>query len=409
MQADGSGRVAAPLDTPRRTCWRRWHAGAVAFTACAALAVAGCGSSSSNTSSSTSSGSGSSASAANPGLAHAEAIVAKYRQPVSTYSLPTSRVKGVAKLKGKTVMYIPLINAIPAFQITAGSMKTALAKVGVKLQPCNGGANPTTVAACIAQAKSQGMSGIVTDAIPYELAATAFASATSAGIPVLIADQYPENRTNGGKLAYQPGNVNQPALIADWIIADSKGKANAIVGEEADSPSSIAYVQKGLVPEFRNYCPSCKVTINKMTQSAPDQIASAVNSSLLKDPGVQYYYTEFEDDLQGVLQGVQQAGKTTGLKVEAATATIAGLQKMKAGQSVAGEVGDDVNYEGWADADEILRMMAGQKVVTENIPERLFDSTNINKIALTPAAQAAGVWYGNPSTFETGFEKLWGV
>jgi ribose transport system substrate-binding protein len=163
------------------------------------------------------------------------------------------------------------------------------------------------------------------------------------------------------------------------------------------------------VPEFKKYCSGCKVTIDKMTQSAPDQIASAVNSSLIKDPGVQYYYTEFEDDLQGVLQGVQQAGKTTGLKVEAATATIAGLQKMKAGQSVAGEVGDDVNYEGWADADEILRMMAGQPVVKENIPERLFDSTNINSITLTPAAQAAGVWYGNPKKFETGFEKLWGV
>jgi ribose transport system substrate-binding protein len=383
--------------------------------ATAALAVAGCGSSSSSSSSTSGGGAtgttsaSSSASAGNSGLAHAQSVVTKYANPVSTYSLPTSPVKGLAKDKGKTVMYIPLLNAIPAFQITAGSLKAALAKVGMSEQVCNGGANPTSVAGCLNQAKSQGDVGVITDAIPYGLAADAFHATAAAGIHVLITDQIAQPGTvNGDKLNYQPGNINQPTLIADWIIADSKGKANAIVGEEMDSPSAQAYVTNGLQPEFKNYCSACTVKIQHVTQSASNQIASATNSAILQTPGVQYYYTEFEDDLQPVLQGIQQSGKINSIKVEAATATIAGLQKLKAGQSVAGEVGDDVNYEGWADADDLFRMLTGAPVITENIPERIFDTANIGSVTLTPAAQASGEWYGDPHGFQTGFAKLWG-
>jgi ribose transport system substrate-binding protein len=405
---------------------RGWCGGGGLVAAVVALALAGCGSSSSGPSSTAGASSSapaatsssaatapttsSAATASDSGLAHAQQVVASHRDAASSYDLPTQPVKDVASLKGKTVMYIPLINAIPAFQIVAGSLKTALGKVGVGVEVCNGGANPTTVAACISQAKSQGDGGIVTDAIPFGMAAEAFKTASSSGIPVLIADQIAQPGTvNGSKLNYQPGNIDQPTLIADWIIADSKGKANAIIGEEMDSPSAQAYISQGLQPEFSKYCSSCSITIQKVTQSAPDQIASATNSAILKDPGIQYYYTEFEDDLQGVLQGIQQSGKISSIKVEAATATIAGLQKLKAGQSVGGEVGDDVNYEGWADADDILRMMVKQPVVTEKIPERIFDHQNIGSIKLTPAAQASGEWYGDPKGFEDGFTKLWGA
>lgn len=54
------------------------------------------------------------------------------------------------------------------------------------------------------------------------------------------------------------GLNNQPSQIAYWLIANSGGRANAIIGEEADSPSSIAYLQNAL-PISKQDCPSCKV------------------------------------------------------------------------------------------------------------------------------------------------------
>lgn len=411
MQSDCPGRPAAFHDAFAR---QRRRLALLIVTALAAAVVAGCGSSSSSSSSSSSGGSGgssasTSASSNNTGLTHAQAVVTKLKAPVSSYALPTAPIKGVASLKGKTVMFIPLINAIPAFQIVESSFADALGKLGIKVQPCNGGANPSTTAACINQAVSQKMAGIVTDAIPYGLAAQAFASAAKSGVKIVIADQIAQPGTTSKNLSYQQGNIDQPTLMADWMIADSGGKANAIVSEETDSPSAKAYVTQGLSPEFAKYCPGCKVKIITNAAGSPDQIASAINSAVISDPNAQYMYTEFEDDLQGTLQGLQQAGKINSIKVLAATATIAGLQKMKAHQAVYSEVGTDVNYEGWADADQLLRMMAGQPVVAEHVPERIFDRSNVGTLTLTPAAQASGEWYGSPSAFKTGFTKLWGV
>ncbi len=83
-----------------------------------------------------------------------------------------------------------------------------------------------------------------------------------------------------------------------------------------------------------------------------------VETTIHKDPGAQYYYSEFEDDLSQTTQGVSLAGKASSLKVSYATATLAGLTDIKNHKQVYADIGDDVAYEGWADADNLLRMMA---------------------------------------------------
>ena len=212
MQAEQAGHPMPKWAGNGTTRSLTKRAGGLILAAAVATALVGCGSSSSSNSTSGSAGAsgGSATSAAttsaatNSGLAHAQQVVAKFSQPITSFDLPTEPVKGVSALKGKTVMYIPLLNAIPAFQITAGSLKTALGKVGMSLQVCNGGANPTTTAACLSQAKSQGVAGVITDAIPFGMAADAFKTVSSAGIPVLITDQIAQPGTvNGDKLNYQ--------------------------------------------------------------------------------------------------------------------------------------------------------------------------------------------------------------
>ncbi len=347
--------------------------------------------------------------ASSKGVTHAQQVVDSYLGPTNGYHTPAQAVKGLKKVKGKTVMYIPLIQQVPAFAITASGLQAALKTVGAKLTICNGAGNPTSVAACVSQGEGQHVAGIITDSIPFQLAANAFTGAEAKNIPVLITDQVPDPTTiKAKKLEYMPGNLNQPQLIADWIIADSKGKANVVVGEENQGPSQIYYITHGLQPEFKKYCPACSVKVIDIPLD-PTGAASSVTAGLNSDPGAQYYYGEFEDELQGALQGIQESGKTNSIRAEFATATIAGLTKMKQHQTLYAEIGDDVNYQGWADADSILRMIVGQPVVQENIPERIFDRANIKTISLTQAAQASGVWYGNPNTFKKSFERLWGV
>jgi len=389
--------------------WMRWLAPGATLTAAALLAA--CSSSSSSSSSASSSTGASSSpsatSSASAGLAAAQKMVTQLEGTTSAYPVPTADVSGVSKFAGRTVFYIPLDAHIPGFVVTAATMKTALAKAGLKFQECDGQTNPTAIASCVGQAEGVNAAGIVLDAIPYGMAQNALDGAKGKGIPIVIADQYAEG-ANSNQVASVPGVVNQPSQIAYWLIASSGGKANAIIGEEEDSPSSIAYVQNAL-PIFKQDCPDCHIVVKPITASMSDQqITAAVTSNVQTDPTAQYYYTEFEDSLQDTVSGIQAAGKASSVGIAVAGGSVNGLGLLKSGQLVKAVVAVDQPYAGWALTDEVLRMMTKSGPVTETFPSRLFDAANIGSIQVTSAAQDSGAWFGDDS-YQASFEKLWGV
>jgi len=389
--------------------WMRWLAPGVTLTAAALLAACS-SSSSSSTSASSSTGASSSPSATSSpsaGLAAAQKMVTQLEGTTSAYPVPTADVSGVSKFAGKTVFYIPLDAHIPGFVVTAATMKTALAKAGLKFQECDGQGNPSAIASCVSQAQGVNAAGIVLDAIPYGMAQNALDGAKAKGIPIVIADQYAEG-ANSNEVASVPGVVNQPSQIAYWLIANSGGKASAIIGEEEDSPSSIAYVQNAL-PIFKQDCPDCHIVVKPITASMSDQqITAAVTSNVQTDPTAQYYYTEFEDSLQDTVSGIQAAGKASSVGIAVAGGSVNGLGLLKSGQLVKAVVAVDQPYAGWALTDEVLRMMTKSGPVTETFPSRLFDAANIGSIQVTSAAQDSGAWFGDDS-YQASFEKLWGV
>ena len=381
---------------------KRWLAPGVAVIA-ASVVLAGCGGSSS----SSSSGSGG-AGTVPSGVATAQKNVASLSATTPSYPVPTASVSGVSKFKGRTVYYIPLVQQIPGFVVTAQTMKQALAKAGLSLQVCNGEGQPSAIAACVQQAVGAKAAGIITDAIPYGMANDALNAAKAKGIPIVVADQIPPPGTaSNNQVSYVPGVVNQPTQVAWWLIASSKGKANAILAEEADSPSSMAYMTKSLAI-YQKYCPGCKITVKKITASTNSLLASATSSNILAAPSATYYYTEFEDSLQPTISGIQQSGRSSGMSLAVAGGSVDGLGLLKGNSVVKAVVVVDQAYAGWALTDEVLRMMTKTGPVTETFPSRLFTKQNIASIQVTPAAQASGQWFGN-SSFESDFAKLWGA
>jgi ribose transport system substrate-binding protein len=385
----------------------RWWLSSAAVIA-GVVALAACGSSGSSTGTS-SPGTSSAGSTASAGVAKADQMVTHLESVTSQYPVPTASVSGVPGFKGRTVYYIPLDAHIPGFVVTAQTMKVALAKVGLTFQECDGQGTPSTIASCVSHAAGAGAAGIILDAIPYGMAQNALDGAKSKGVPIVIADQYPVSGTvNSDQVAYVPGVVDQPSQIAWWLIASSKGKANAILAEETDSPSSIAYVQNSL-PIYKQYCPGCSIAVKQITATQTNQqLQAAVSSNIQSTPGVGYYYTEFEDSLQPTLAGIQQSGKASSIGLAVAGGSVDGLGLLKGGQTVKAVVAVDQSYAGWALTDEILRMMTKSGTVIETFPSRLFTSQNISSIEVTPAAQASGAWFGD-SSYTSEFAKLWGA
>jgi ribose transport system substrate-binding protein len=334
-------------------------------------------------------------------------MVSQLESTTSSYPVPTASISGVSGLKGKTVYYIPLVQFIPGFVVTAATMKVALAKVGMNLQVCNGQGQPSAIASCVQQATGAGAAGIITDAIPYGMAQNALDAAKAKGIPIIITDQYPPaGNKNTDAVTYVPGVVDQPSQIAWWMIANSQGKANAILAQESDSPSSIAYVQNSL-SIYKDNCPGCTVTVKSISATTNSQLASDTSANLLSNPNATYYYTEFEDSLDPTVQGIQQSNKTD-IALSVAGGSVDGLGRLKSGAVVKAVVAVDQAYAGWALTDEILRMATKAVPVAEPFPSRLFTAQNIGSIKVTTAAQASGEWFGD-SSYQTDFAKLWGV
>jgi ribose transport system substrate-binding protein len=395
--------------------WKKWLvpgtalAAAVLLAACSSSSSSTTGTTSGSSSASTSASAGAPTSPADAGVALAQQTVTKLEATTSSYPVPTASVPGVSKLKGRTVFYIPLLQDVPTFAVAAQTMKAALTRAGLKLQVCDGQAQPTAVAACVQQAVGAGAAGIVLDAIPYGMAYSALNAAVAKGVPVLVADQVPQpaSTPNTDHVSYLPGAQDQASQIAWWTIADSNGKANGIIAEEIDNPSSISAVTDSLAI-YKKYCPACVITVKQISASTTALEAAAASSNLQTHPDATYYYTEFEDSLQPTIQGIQQDGKASAISLSVGAGTVNGLGLLKSGPLVKAVVVVDEAYEGWALTDQILRMATAIAPVREMIPTRLFTTQNIGTIQVTTADQASGVWFGDTS-FENDFAKLWGV
>ena len=332
--------------------------------------------------------------------------MARLSKPVTSYVLPTASIdpKGLA---GKTVYYIPISQQAPAFKTVSDAMTAALAKVGMKLQICDGAANPSSIGACINQAVGASAAGIVMDSIPYALAASALAGAQSKGVPVLVTDQLPDPaHPASAKLGYLPGPATAMLEVAARaIIVGSGGKAVVVLNEVNDNVSSVAYAEKA-VAVFKNECPGCKVTVNKISSANFQLVAPSTSSAVLKTPGVNYALAEYDLFLRATSDGIKQAGKAASIKLASTAANLDSLQAMSKGQGPAIEVGQSLAFQGWADTDAILRLALGKAVPAYDIPYRLFTTANISSIKATPAAAASGEWFG-PADYPAKFTSLW--
>ncbi len=378
----------------------------VGASAATALLLAACSSGTSSSGSTSSAASGSSSSS---GVA---AKVAQLEKAGDSYPVPSAAITGADKLAGKTVYYIPITQQAPQFAVTQAALQTAFGKVGVHLQVCNGNATPTGISTCLSQATEAKAGAIITDAIPYVIAANAFAAAEQAGIPVLNTNQIQDNaHAASAKLGYiyAPG-ANQMVAVADWIINDSKGKASVVINQSTDGPAPAAFVAAAQA-EFTKECPGCKVTINKISSANFSLIPSSTSSALLKTPNVGYLVSEFDQYLQPTLGGAQQAGKIPSIKGVSGAAQLAGLQMLSNKNFLFASVGQASAYQGWVDADAVLRMMSGttgDALPDYTIPIRLFTRDNVGAVKLSAAAQASGEWFG-PTSYTSSFLKLWGA
>ncbi len=346
------------------------------------------------------------------GVKAAEANIARYTRALARYPSPgpALNAKAVAKLKGKTVLFVPYSTSIQYFTEMASAMQTAFSHVGIKVTTCDAHFVPSAAASCVLSAKAAGASAVVTGAISYNLISTAYQQLKSEGVPVLLADApAADGIKNSDKFAFQDsdhtlGQVG--TLAADEIIAKSDGKAHVLFIEIMDT-ASIVHEGQSMLSEFSKNCPDCKVTTLQFNTANLAQLASAVSSKLIADPSIDYILPQTDADVAEALSGAQSANASSRVQGVSTDGTLGALQDISSHQFLFADVGYSAAYDGWTSADGVLRMLTGAPVpLFPYDPIRVFDASNVKGLQLTTAASNSNIWYGTNAFYHL-FWKLW--
>jgi ribose transport system substrate-binding protein len=343
------------------------------------------------------------------GIAAAKKLVAQYQQPPNW--APPGKPFDASKAKGKSIWYVSLSLSIPFEKYMLEGIQQGAASVGAKGVGFDGKFSAAEGARGIEQAIRSKASVIMVGGFEPSLVGPALDDAKKAGIPVIMAnvqdpgpprEDYPDAVTGFATHSFSwPGRAE-----ADFITVDSNGKANVLFLSTSDIPNITTPLKDAFVNELKRVCPGCTVKVVDVPSSQWNTLQTKTPSLIRSNPDVDYIVPDFDGMVIFALPGVHSAGAQDRVKIVSFNATPSVMKALKNGDVVVAETGGPNLLQGWAFADQALRVAAGYKPLPEiGVQDRLFTSANINSINL--GAQESN-WYGNLN-FKAKYKKLWGV
>jgi len=373
----------------------------VAALGLAALLLAGCGSAST-------AGSGSGQAA---GLTAAQ--LTELQQKIDGYKrLPAFSPPGPAihpsSLTGKKVLDLWSSSAIPFCKLVGDGVVQKLSSVGIKAQSYeNQGQTSQWVSGLESGINGKFDAVNVGCGIDPATLQPQLQRLKAAKIPVISAHSYDKSQTPAPNLSafvYAPYKL-AGQLEADWVILQTKGRANVLVVDDVGSDVSTPALVEGLKGEFAKYCAAtCKV--NYQSVGIPDwatKIGPVVSAELTRNPDLQYVIPVYDGMVQFVEPEIRAAGKAGKVKIATFNASPPVMQLMQSGNIVDFEVGEDFNGLVGAITDQTLRvLLGGAPSPNEVAGMRIFDKGNASEVGQPPVFQQG---YGNSA--EMGFQALW--
>lgn len=345
----------------------------------------------------------SSAHGADTGAAYARAQIAK-ASAVPRFAAPGAGFDASAA-RGKTVFVIPYTSAIPFLNAINDSLVAVGKQYGVKVTVYPNQGRSSEWVQGINQAIAQKASAIILGAPPAQLGPQ-LKQAKAAGIPVDVLHLYdrvmpvPRDVTS---TVFAPF-TEAARLMADWVIMDTSGKADAVILTDNAVPPS-KYIVSAMQAEFRAHCRSCKTTVVDVPSADwATKMQSATQSALLADPGVNYVVPIYDSASQFVIPGIRAAGRSGKVKVATYNGTPFVLENIRTKNTVAMDVGESQAWIAHANMDQVLRMITGRKPLpAAQTPIRVFNQSNIAEAGNPPDPDRA---FGN--SYVAGYRAVWG-
>jgi ABC-type sugar transport system substrate-binding protein len=197
-------------------------------------------------------------------------------------------------------------------------------------------------------------------------------------------------------------------LMGDYAVLHTNGRVHAFIQDFQGLQASDLTID-GFTSVLKKYCPrSCtySATDIPLTSSMTQVISSSAGAAVL-NPSINTFVPVYDFIAGDDVPVVHSAHATSRIMMLTQNADLAEMQELASGTtSIQLEIGNPTSWTGWGAVDQALRGILGMPAVAnENLPIRLFDSSNIKTVNLKADP---GTWYG-PSNYEADYRALWGV
>jgi ribose transport system substrate-binding protein len=367
------------------------YAGAVGI---GSAALAACGSDSGSASGSGGAGASSAALKELQARLDAAKAMPKFTAPGPPFDVSAAR--------GKTVFYVSLDNSIPIVRVLVDAVTEASKAAGVELIVFDGKSQASLYNAGMEQAIARKVDCILIESVATASLERPIKKAVASGIKVISLNELKPISAVDGSVYFD--YLGAARLEADWVIVDSRGKNIDTVIWIAPFPTHLA-MRDTIENEFKQYAPGAKVQVEQVDFGDwQTRTPSLVRSKMQRDPKIDYLIPVVDGQSLFMVPPLQQAGYANKVKISTFNATQGVLQLLQKHNVVGADSGQDTLYAGYADIDQALRVLTGQPPAKAKIPNRLFDTTNVNDVDLADPSS----WFDAAGT-RTGFRKTWGV
>lgn len=372
------------------------------------LLLAACGSSNG----SSSSGSAGSSGAAKEALSQQQASelqakIDKYKQ------LPAFHAPGPAfdasKAAGKKILTIPSSSALEFCHKVDLGVADAAKQYGVQAVEYENQGQPNQYVAGMNAAQTNGANvvNIACGTDPATLTPQT-QNLKRAGIATVAAHNYDPSKKNlapdlAGIVNAQYKTVGE--LQADWVILQTKGKANVLAIDDIGSDIATPELVSGISQEFAKYCPdTCKVRhVSVPIPNWSTAISPIVAAELTRNPKLNYVIPVYDDMVKYVLAPLTSAGAADRVKIASFNASPSVVKLIQEGNVVTFDVGEDANGLSRAIFDQDARILLGMPPAKNSFAAlRIFDKSNASEAGSPPSFTKG---YGDAAA--NGFKKLW--
>ncbi|MFL6115263.1 MAG: sugar ABC transporter substrate-binding protein [Catenulispora sp.] len=288
----------------------------------------------------------------------------------------------------------------------ATGAQQAAKKVGWQVRVLDGGGTPDKQNAQMFNALSWGADIILNIAIDPNAVQDGLRAAKRAHVPVGAGSNgldspNPPIKPAPGKLGYAfdvaPDYAAVGQKAAEWVRADSAGKANIVVYSDKEFPSVLA-LQKGLLAGLKK-CKDCTVqplryfTGNQVAQVLPQSVVSYLRSHT----DVKYVFIPYDPAAAAVVPAIAQAGLGNRVRLISVLGSQENLNFVRKSQVQVADAAYDNLYMGYAMLDQTSRLLTKKPLADphgENLPYLVLDKTNV-----PPAGSDWHASFDYPGTF----------